>query len=151
MSTSLPSEPKQGTVPPSQPITDLERAESPWASGLTIFAGTLMVIAGVWHVLVGIGALLRDTVYVSTPNYVYSFDLTGWGWTYLGLGILVGIAGVAVLTGQLWGRVVGIVLASLSLVANFLFIPHHPVWSILVIALDIAVIWALAVYRRQPV
>jgi hypothetical protein len=140
MSTPIPSRPSQG----------LEPTESPWASGLTIFAASLMIVVGVWHVLVGIAALVKDTVYVSTPNYLYSFDLTGWGWTYLLLGILVGAAGVAVVRGQIWGRAVGIGLAALSLVANFLFIPHYPLWSLLVIALDIVVIWALAVYRREP-
>lgn len=135
---------------PSRPVPDLARRESPWANGLSIFAGSLMVVAGVWQVLVGVSALIRDTVYVTTPNYIYSFDLTGWGWTHLLLGILIGVAGACVLLGQTWARVVGIVLASLSLISNFLFLPYYPLWSILVIALDIAVIWALAVYRRAP-
>jgi hypothetical protein len=135
---------------PSRPVPDLARRESPWMNGLSIFAGSLMLIVGVWQVLVGISALLRDTVYVTTPNYIYSFDLTGWGWTHLLLGILIGVAGAGVLLGQTWARVVGIVLASLSLISNFLFLPYYPLWSILVIVLDIAIIWALAVYRRQP-
>jgi hypothetical protein len=135
---------------PSRPVPDLARRESPWMNGLSIFAGSLMLIVGVWQVLVGISALLRDTVYVTTPNYIYSFDLTGWGWTHLLLGILIGVAGACVLLGQTWARVVGIVLASLSLISNFLFLPYYPLWSILVIVLDIAVIWALASYRRQP-
>lgn len=135
---------------PSRPLPDLAPTKSPWANGLTIFAGSVMVVVGVWQVLVGISALIRDTVYLTTPNYVYSFDLTGWGWTHLLLGILVGLTGACVLVGQTWARIVGIVLASLSLIANFAFIPYYPLWSILVIALDVAVIWALAVYRREP-
>jgi len=108
-----------------------------------------MIIAGIYHVLAGIAALIRDTVYVAAPNYIYSFDISGWGWTHVILGVLVGAAGLAVLRGLTWGRVVGIVLASLSLIANFLFIPYYPIWSLLIIALDIVVIWALAVYRRE--
>ncbi|MBO0874031.1 MAG: hypothetical protein J2P19_11625 [Pseudonocardia sp.] len=139
------------TSTPSHPVTDLGRTDNAWASGLTVFAGTVMLISGVWHVLVGIAALVRDAVYVATPQYIYSVDLTVWGWIYLLLGVLVAVAGAAVFSGQLWARVIGIGLAGLSLVANFVFLPHYPIWSLLVIALDVAVIWALAVYRREPV
>ena len=122
---------------------------SPWASGLSLFAAALMMVAGVWHALAGIAALFRDTVYVSTPEYVYAFDITAWGWIHLLMGILVLLAGVGVVSGQTWARAVGIVLACLSLIANFVFIPHYPIWSLAIIALDIAVIWALASYRRD--
>jgi hypothetical protein len=86
---------------------------------------------------------------VTTPDYIFSFDLTGWGWVHLLLGILAAVAGFAVLQGQTWARVVGIVLAGLSMIANFLFLPYYPLWSLLIIALDVAVIWALATYRRE--
>ena len=65
--------------------------------------------------------------------------------------MLVGVAGVAVLSGRAWGRFVGMALAGLSLVAHFLFLPHYPLWSIIIIALDVAIIWALAVYRGTDV
>lgn len=135
---------------PSRPVPNWDERESPWASGLTVFAGSMMIVIAVWQVLVGIAAIVRDDVYVLTPAYIYSFDLTAWGWFHLLLGILVGVAGFAVLRGQTWGRVTGIVLASLSLIANFLFIPYYPIWSLIIIALDVAVIWALATYRREP-
>jgi hypothetical protein len=130
-------------------VKDLGRTDNAWASGLTVFAGVLMVISGVWHVLVGIAALVRDVVFVVAPQYIYTVDLTAWGWLYLLLGILVAAAGVAVFSGQVWARVIGIGLAGLSLLANFVFLPHYPIWSLLVIARDVAVIWALAVYRRD--
>jgi len=126
-----------------------EQRPSPWASGLTVFAAAMMVIGGVWQALAGFAALLNDEVYVSTPEYVYAFDLTGWGWLHLLLGILVIVAGFAVLRGQLWARVAGIVLACVSLIVNFLFLPHYPIWSMLIIALDVGVIWALSTYRRE--
>ena len=137
------------TRTPSEPITSSGVKESPWANGLTIFAAVIMVIAGFWQALAGIAALAHDKVYVTTPEYIYSLDLTGWGWIHLLLGILVVCAGVAVFIGQMWARVVGILLAGLSLIANFLFIPHYPIWSLTIIALDVAVIWALATYRRE--
>ena len=137
------------TRTPSEPITSSGVKESPWANGLTVFAAVIMVIAGFWQALAGIAALVHDNVYVTTPQYIYSLDLTGWGWIHLLLGILVVCAGVAVFIGQMWARVVGILLAGLSLIANFLFIPHYPIWSLTIIALDVAVIWALATYRRE--
>jgi len=119
-----------------------------WTGGLVVFAGTLMVVAGVWHALAGIAALLNDNLYIATPDYVYSLDLTGWGWGHLALGTLVAVTGGAVLMGRTWARMVGIALVALSLVANFLFLPWYPIWSLVIIALDIAVIGALAVWRR---
>jgi hypothetical protein len=131
------------TVFPRDDTTD-------WTGGLLVFAGILMVVAGVWHALAGIAALLNDDLYIATPDYVYSLDLTGWGWGHLVLGALVAATGGAVLMGRTWGRVVGIVLVSLSLVANFLFIPWYPIWSLVIIGLDITVIGALAMWRRPP-
>jgi len=104
---------------PSEPMTGPGVQDSPWASGLTVFAAAVMMISGVWHAFAGIGALVNDKVYVSTPRYIYSFDLTAWGWILIILGITVGAAGFAVLLAATWARVVGIVVASLSLIANF--------------------------------
>src|SRR4029079_12799637 len=135
---------------PSRSITDLERSgRRPWAAGLTVFAAAVMMISGVWHAFAGIGALVNDKVYVSTPSYIYSFDLTDWGWILITLGVPVAAAGVAVLLAATWARVVGIVVASLSLIANFTFLPHYPLWSMVIIALDVAAIWALATYRSE--
>jgi hypothetical protein len=117
---------------------------------LAVFAGIMMVVAGLYHALTGIAALFRDQVHVETPGYTYELDLTGWGWTHLLLGALVLATGVAVLRGTSWGPVVGIVLVSLSLLANFLFLPTHPVWSLLIIGLDVTVILGLTAGRRSP-
>jgi hypothetical protein len=122
-----------------------------FATGFAMFAGVLMIVAGVWGVLAGFAAILGDDVYVATPDYVYSFDITGWGWIHLILGALVAVAGVGVVQGATWGVVAGIVLASLSALVNFAFIPYYPIWSILIIALDVVIIWALATYRREVV
>jgi hypothetical protein len=127
-----------------------QRRESPWASGLTVFGAALLVINGVWHVFAGIAALVHDKVYLNTPEYLYSFDLTGWGWIQLVLGILAAVAGFAVLRGQMWARIVGISFALLSMAIQFLLIPLYPIWSLVMIALDLGIIWALATYRRDP-
>lgn len=122
---------------------------SGWVVGFAVFAGTLMIVSGILQAVTGLVALFQNEVYVVGVNYLFSFDATTWGWVHLLVGILVGMAGAAVLTGQLWGRVVGIGLAALSMIANFLFIPHYPVWSLLVIALNVFVIWALCSYDRE--
>ena len=124
-------------------------SQSSWAVGLSLFAGVLMIIGGVFNAMEGIVALARNEIYVATPRYLFAFDLTTWGWIQLILGIVVAIAGVGVLTGQLWGRLVGITLAALSMLANFAFLPYYPLWSLSVIALNVFVIWALCVYNRD--
>ncbi|MHA6628493.1 DUF7144 family membrane protein [Pseudonocardia sichuanensis] len=117
-----------------------------WMAGFALFAGVIMLALGVYHALAGIAAIVGDEIYVTAPEDVYTFDLTSWGWIHLVLGVLVALAGGAVLSGRLWGRLVGIVVAALSMIANFVFIPYYPIWSLVMIPLCVAVIWALAVY-----
>jgi hypothetical protein len=127
-----------------------EQRGSPWASGSILLAGAILVIAGIWQVFIGTTAIVHDRIYVETPRYVYAFDLTVWGWAELLTGVLSIAAGYAALRGQTWARVVGIALSAFSMVVQFMFIPHYPIWSFLVIALDVVVIYALATYRRDP-
>jgi hypothetical protein len=120
-----------------------------WAVGFVVFAGVMMVMLGVFHALEGLTAIFKDQFFVATPNYLYSVDVTTWGWIHLIGGIVVALAGFYVFSGALWARIIGIVLAGLSAIANFLFIPHYPIWSLLMIALCVLVIWALAVHGRE--
>jgi hypothetical protein len=122
---------------------------SSWAVGFTLFAALMMIMAGCWQAFAGLVALFENEFYAATRNYLFQFDATTWGWIHLIGGVIVALAGFAVLSGRTWGRVVGIVLAMLSAIANFAFIPYYPFWSILVIALDVFVIWALAAHGRD--
>jgi hypothetical protein len=122
---------------------------SPWATGLALFAGVVMTVVGVNQVFLGIAAIVKDNVYVQMPNYVYGLDLTVWGWLHLVFGLVLVLTGIMVIAGKAWARGLGIGLVALNLIANFLFIPFYPVWSLLVVALDVAVIWGLAVYRED--
>jgi hypothetical protein len=131
------------------PSPSAHRSQSGWAVGLSLFAGILMIIGGVFNAMEGVVALARNEIYVATPRYLFAFDLTTWGWIQLILGVVVAIAGFGVITGQLWGRLVGITLAALSMLANFAFIPYYPLWSLSIIALNVFVIWALCVYNRD--
>jgi hypothetical protein len=125
------------------------RQVSGWVTGLVLFAGVMMIMIGVYQTIIGVAALLDDQFYVVTPAYAYRVDVTTWGWLHLFLGIFVAVAGWAVIAGSTWGRVVGIAMALLSAIANFFFIPYYPFWSLLIIALDVFVIWALCVYGRR--
>ncbi|MGW4233040.1 DUF7144 family membrane protein [Streptomyces sp. NPDC004980] len=113
------------------------------ASGWTVFAAVLMIFGGAMAILEGIAAIAKDDVFVATRNYVFQFNLTGWGWIHLILGIVILLAGCALFTGALWARAVGVLLAGLGVVAHFLWLPYYPFWSLVLIAMYIIVIWAL--------
>jgi hypothetical protein len=119
------------------------------AMGLTIMAAVLMMISGVWGFFEGLAAIIRGSFFVVTRNYVYDMSATGWGWIHLILGVLIAAAGAALLADMLWARITGVVLASLVTISNFLFIPYYPVWSIVLIGLNVFIIWALLTPRRD--
>ena len=138
-------------IPPTEGTTRRKQEPEPsgWAIGFIMFAGVMMIIAGSFQAFAGLVALFENEFYVKTPNYLLELDATSWGWIHLLLGLLVVIAGFAVLNGMVWGRTIGVVLAVLSAFANFAFIPYSPFWSMLIIAVDIFVIWALTVHGRD--
>ncbi len=124
------------------------KSNSTMAVVTSMLAAIFMMIVGVFQVIQGLAAIINGgTFYVSTPNYFLTFNTTTWGWIHLVLGILIAVAGGFILTGNVVARTVGIVLAALQAVVNFASLPYYPVWSILVIALDVLVIWALASMR----
>ena len=127
------------------------RAEetSGWAAGFILFAAMMMIMAGLFQALAGLVAIFENEFYVATRNYLFQFDATTWGWIHLLVGVIVALAGWGLLAGRTWARVVGITLAVVSAIANFLFIPYYPFWALTVIALDIFVIWALAAHGRE--
>jgi hypothetical protein len=122
---------------------------SGWVVGFTVFAAVMMIMVGVWQALAGLIAIFENEVYVPTRSYLFELDLTSWGWIHLVLGLIVAFAGWGLLSGKTWARVVGITLAAISATANFLFIPYYPFWSILIVALNIFVIWALTAHGRE--
>ncbi|WP_244927965.1 hypothetical protein [Nocardioides sp. W7] len=140
-----------GQQPASTYQTRPHRDEPPsaFATGLILFAGILMILAGGFQTLAGVVAVFQDEFYVTTRNYLLQFDATSWGWIHLLIGLVVLFAGFAVMSGKTWGRVVGITLAVLSALSNFAFIPYYPFWSLAIIALDVFIIWALAAHGRD--
>lgn len=124
-------------------VEDRTRRVSPWAVGGLVFASTIMIMVGIFQAFQGLAALLNDEFFVTVNDYTYELDLTTWGWIHLIGGILVLIAGIALYSASAVAGVVAIVLAGLSAVTNFFFVPYYPLWSLLIIALAIYVIWAI--------
>jgi hypothetical protein len=116
--------------------------------GSALFAGVLMIMVGIFHMIAGLAAVIDDEFFVVTNQYAFEVDTTTWGWIHMVSGAIVAIAGFAVLSGHLWARIFAIIVAMLSAVANFFWIPYYPFWSILIIAIDIVIIWGLATYGR---
>jgi hypothetical protein len=133
----------------SEPGTKDRPPASGLAVGLALFAACLMILSGAFGAILGLAAIVDDDLYVIRGDYVFEWDVSAWGWVHLIFGIILVLAGAAVITGQVWARAVGILLAVISAIANFMFLPYYPVWSIVIIALDVAVIWGLAKYSRQ--
>jgi hypothetical protein len=133
------------------PRSRIEPTSSDSAVVFVLDAVILMLLAGMFQVLVGLLAIFENEIYVQTRNYLFKFDVTTWGWIHLVVGVVVGLAALGLLRGRTWARVVGIILAVLSAIANFLFIPYYPFWSLLIIAVDVFIIWALVVHGREVI
>ena len=115
------------------------------AAGIGVmFAATLMIVGGILQVFQGISAIVNDEFFVTLPNYVVTLDVTTWGWVHLVFGALVVIAGFSLFSGRKAAAIFALVLAVLSAIANFGFIPYYPVWALFIVALDIFIIWAIA-------
>jgi hypothetical protein len=119
------------------------------AVGLVLFAAMMMFLVGVFEAFTGLVAIFNDEFYVATQEYLFKFDQTTWGWVHLILGLVVAGAGLGLLSGRTWARGVAIVLALISAIVTFGFIPYYPVWALLIIALDVVVIWAVAVHGGE--
>jgi hypothetical protein len=116
---------------------------------VTATAGVLMLLVGTMHIVQGIVALANDEFFVTTRNYAFKFDLTSWGWIHLIAGIIVAVAGVFLFQGAVWARTVAVLVACVSIIANFMWLPHYPLWSMTMIAFDFFVIWAVTAHGRD--
>jgi hypothetical protein len=108
-----------------------------------------MWILGFFHGIAGLAGILENEFYVATPNYIFQFDVTTWGWIHLILGVVVFMGAFAVMRGAVWGRTVGVIIAVISILLNFSWLPYYPIWSLLMIAAGAFVIWALTAHGRD--
>lgn len=128
-------------------------------TGSTALAAWLLILGGLLSFFTGLAVVVKKAYFTSLPgyasfshNYAYHWNLSSWGWSELIFGAVVVATGICVLMGLAWARYLGIGLAVIGAVGTFLFLPIFPIWSIIVIAVDVFIIWALATARtRQDV
>jgi hypothetical protein len=118
-------------------------------TGWIIFAGVIMIIGGALNLFYGIVAVVNDEWVVFTNRANVYLDVSEWGWVHIILGAIVLLAGIGVFSGNILARIVGVVVASISLIVNFFFIPVYPLWALTVIVIDVLVIWALTAHGRE--
>ncbi|QLH23027.1 hypothetical protein [Streptomyces sp. Rer75] len=112
-------------------------------SGRLVFGAVMMLFGGLMTLAQGIAAVRTDRVFVTTPSYIFSYSLGGWGWIHMILGVVLVVAGLATFTGAMWARTAGVVIAGLALIANFLWLPYTPLWATVLLLVDAFIIWAL--------
>jgi hypothetical protein len=121
----------------------VEQDVSGWAVGAVAFAGTILIMIGTFQILEGLVAIFNDEFFVVARNYTFDLDVTAWGWIHLIIGLVVLVTGFGLFARSTWAGVFGIMIAALSAISNFFFIPYYPLWALLLIGLNIWVIWAL--------
>jgi hypothetical protein len=146
--TDTSSSPDMGTRFPSQSASP--RSEPTGWVGWIVFAAVMLIMIGLLHAIEGFVALFKDSYYlVRSSGLVVNVDYTAWGWVHLLLGLAIAATGAALFTGRMWARVVAVGLAALSIVANFGFSSAYPIWSLIIVAVDVLVIYALTVHGRE--
>jgi hypothetical protein len=140
-------------------MTDNAYEQSAYTTGRTgwtgwiSFAGVMMVIAGGLNALYGLIAVINDEWVVWTNRGDLFIDISQWGWVHLIVGLVLLLSGIAVFSGNMLARIVGVIAAAVSLIANFAFIPAYPIWALIVVTIDVLIIWALTAHgaeMRQP-
>ena len=117
------------------------------ASGVVAVAAVMLLLAGALNLFRGIMAVAGDAVFTDPPDYVFEFGTTAWGWIHLVLAVVAVLAGLGLFRLAVWARVLGVVIAAVLMIANFLSIPYYPLWSITVMAACLLVIWGLCTVR----
>jgi hypothetical protein len=125
------------------------RTEQSGMTGWVIFAGVLMVIGGALWAIQGFIAIFQNDVVIFGEEGALFLNVTGWGWVHLILGLLLLLSGILVMRGNLFGRTMAVILASLSIIVNFIWLPVYPVWAIVVIAIDVFILYAVIVYGKE--
>ena len=122
---------------------------SPWI-GWIAFAGVTMCLLGAFHVFQGLVALFDEEYFlVVESGLLVNVSYTAWGLVHLIGGVVVVIAGLCVFGGQVWARAVGVLIALASAVTNLAFLSAYPLWSVIMIGLDVVIILALTVHGSE--
>ena len=133
-----------GTKPQAE-IRSPATFEEDKGHGWILFAGIMVLVAGVLNLIYGIAAIDDSKFMINDAQYVFS-DLNTWGWILVVMGVLQGFAAFSIWRGGAYGRWFGIFAAGLSLFGAFFAIQAYPFWALTIIAIDVLVIYGLAVY-----
>ncbi len=117
--------------------------------GWIYFAAVAMIISGILNIINGLVAVFNDDWVVYTNREALLLDISGWGWLHLLVGIVVLVSGIGITKGHIAARVVAVIGVSISLIANFIFLPAYPFWSIVIIIVDMLILWALIVHGDE--
>lgn len=128
---------------------DLRPSRATGWVGWVVFAGLMLVLSGALDILWGIIALTRHQIFEGPHGNVIDLNYTTWGWIEVVWGVVVLAAGIGLFTGALWARIIAVVIASVSVIGNLLVIGAYPIWSVIVIALDVLVIYAVTVHGHE--
>jgi hypothetical protein len=113
------------------------------------FAGLMLIMLGTFNVIQGFAAVFTDDVFIPTEAGAIVLDVTGWGWVHLIVGLLALLAGFGLFSGATWARVFAVIVVMINAIAQLASLNFHPVWSIIVITLDVLIIWALIVHGGE--
>jgi hypothetical protein len=117
--------------------------------GFAGFASILMILIGIFAFFAGLVGILHDEIYNTPKDYIFDLGVVGWGIIFMVLGAALVAAGFMQVFGFVWARAIGVALAVVLAVSNFLNIPYYPFWSLIMVALNIGVIWALTMHGRE--
>jgi len=118
-------------------------------SGWITFAGVMLVLVSILNIIDGIAAISKSSFFTANAKYVFS-DLKTWGWIVLAIGVLQMLVAFGIWAGNQLARWTGIFIVGLNAIAQLLFIPAYPFWSLAIFTIDILVLYGLAVYGRHP-
>src|SRR3954454_15532795 len=128
--------------------TDTRYGDAPtgW-TGWVVFGGVMLITLGACQIIQGLVALFDDGFYLVRPSgLIVGVNYNTWGWVHLIIGIVAILTGLGLLAGNTVARIVGVAVAVLSAIVNLGFLSAYPVWSAIVIALDVIVIYAIIVH-----
>lgn len=120
-----------------------------WA-GWVVFGAMMMILLGTFQAIAGLVALFKETYYaVPSQDLVVSVNYDAWGWAHLIVGLVALAAGVGLMSGAMWARVTGVIVAMVSAIVNLGFLAAFPLWAITMITLDVLVIYAITAHGRE--
>jgi hypothetical protein len=146
----MSSVPDLGHTTLTSDITRSQAADEARGTSWVLFAGIMLATVATLNVIWGLAAIAKSSYFVSDASYILLTDLRAWGWIVLAIGALQFLAAFSIWRGSEFGRWFGIAVAVLSIVGALMSAPASPLWSLVVVALGILVIYGLAVYGGRP-